>query len=333
MRLNIIHYSLFTIHLLFLVSCNHPNKSLHPETDLIKDTSATGLQTAMEGINKDLKANKEDAILYIKRARVYEAMHKTIPAVSDVEKAMKLDSLNAGWHVYLGGLYMTQGFIKWSIGEFKKAINLEPKNKTAALKLGEVFYFLKNRPESFKYLNAAINIDQQLAEAYYYRGLNFRDMGMFDKAVLSFQTAIEADKNYFEAQLKLGDLFASKKNKLAAAYYRNALNLKPGDTRTLYARGSFYRDADSLKLAIKDFSEIIITEPENKDAHYSLGYCFYSLKDYQKGITHFTKALETDPKYAAAYYGRSLCYEALGKKKEAAADLERVNHFDPKFLK
>lgn len=315
---------------LLFFSCNNESEKQKNEDELIKTANTNALNERAKALSKEIE-EKPSAELYFRRAKIYEALKQMELAKNDVEQMLSLDSTKAEYYIFAGNIYEKLPYTRGALLAYESAVKLQPQNKEVLLKLGEMFYYVKNREKSFQYLNDAIKLDKYLPKAYYFRGLNFKEMDRFDNAVRSFQTAVEADPGYFDAYMQLGLMYAEKKDPKSAAYYGNAINLKPEDPRAYYGRGMYYQSIDSNRLAIKDFEKIVEFDSGDFNAQYNLGYNYFLIKVYNKAVEHFSKAIESEPKYKEAYYGRSLAYQALGKTKEANEDLKRSNELKPLY--
>ena len=300
-----------------LIACKS-KQGKQPENKI----TATDPKSQIEAISKEINEKGANAALYVQRAKLYDNTKQLELAIRDAEKALTLDSTKGEYYNLLGDLYMKRPYEKGALLIYEAGTKVDPNNKEAFLKLGKLYFNIKDRDNSFKNLNGSIRIDNRNAEAFFYRGLNYIEVGMPDKAITNFQQAIDIDPKYFDAYVKLGILFAAKKDRKAADYYSSALQIKPDDALTLYDRGRFYQDIDSIRLAIKDYEAIIATNPTHKWANYNLGYINYNKKNYDKAASFFSTAIVSDPDYAEAYLGRSLCYTAMKKSKLASTDMQ-----------
>jgi tetratricopeptide (TPR) repeat protein len=61
-------------------------------------------------------------------------------------------------------------------------------------------------------------------------------------------------------------------------------------------------------MAIDLYREAIRMNPLNADAHYNLGYAYYSRGDAQHAIECFAQTLRIDPGYAKAYFNLGVIY-------------------------
>ena len=275
-----------------------------------------------------IQKNPNDANVYISRAKEYYKTNQLEPAIRDMEKAVSLDSTKTENYLLLAEMYEKRPYTKGVINALEHVVQINPKDKNSALKLGILNFQVKNRDASFKYLNMALRLDPTNAEAFYYRGYNYREVEMPEKAIENFQRAIDLKPDYFDAFLQMGLLHAEKKDPKAEGYYSSALRLKPNSLKALYARGMYYQEVDSFQKAIADFERIISFEPDFLTSEYNIGYNYYLLKEYQKAIPYLTKAIQLHPENPHPYRTRALCYAAMKRTQEAAEDNKRAQELE-----
>jgi tetratricopeptide (TPR) repeat protein len=211
--------------------------------------------------------------------------------------------------------------IQKAAGAFEKALQLDPKNVEAALKLSELYLYIKAYPKCVNYANEALKIDRSNAKAYFLKGFAYKETGDTSKALSSFQTAVEVQPDHYDAYIQLGNIQAARRNLMALQYYNNALRLRPHSTEALYNRGLFLQESGNLDAAIKDYETILKIDPRYEDAHYNLGYIDLVIKkDYTSAISHFSDAIRINDQYVEAYYNRGLAYEFSGNPEAAQKD-------------
>jgi len=86
-----------------------------------------------------------------------------------------------------------------------------PENTDGLLKLGELYFFVKQYENAFAKINQALKINENLAKAYYLKGNIYKEIGDTAKAISSLETAIEQDNKNYGAFLDLGLIYAAKK--------------------------------------------------------------------------------------------------------------------------
>ena len=78
------------------------------------------------------------------------------------------------------------------------------------------------------------------------------------------------------------------------------------------------------KGAIEDFTKIIELMPDNHEAYFHRGCCYFNIKKYKESMTDFNKAIELDSSYADAYYNRALLKHFMNNKEGACNDWENA---------
>ncbi|HET6244098.1 MAG: tetratricopeptide repeat protein [Bacteroidetes bacterium] len=294
---------------------------------------AVSADSALVFINEKIKKNPNDPKLYHERAKYFLQTNGNIDAaLSDMSRLFKLDSSKAEYFVTLSDLYFTKGLAGNVKAALEKALELEPENIDARMKLAELHLYLKNYKESIGNIDKILRIDKYNAKAYFIKGMAFKESGDTAKAVSSFQTTVEQDPDYYHAYMQLGLLFATQKNKLALDYYNNALKVTPNSIEAWYAAGVFCQENNMHKKAIESYFNILEIDTEHVYAHYNLGYVHSEyLKEYKTAIDHFSNALSFKPSYYEALYMRGYCYERLGDFPKALENYDLALKINPDY--
>jgi tetratricopeptide (TPR) repeat protein len=109
-------------------------------------------------------------------------------------------------------------------------------------------------------------LDPNDADAYYNRGLSYRDMRQYRRAIEDFDKAVELDPNF------------------AADVYRN--------------RGFSYSGLGQHERAIEDFDKVVELAPNNARAYNNRGFSYSELGQHERAIEDYDTAIELDPNEA-----------------------------------
>ncbi len=302
--------------LMLLNSCHSSNNK---DDFKITNFSVKGLDSLHKALDGEIKEQPNAIWPLFHRAQLFVALKDTNNALADLETALQKDTTKEQIYLYYAKLNEDHAIITKAVNAYKRVLQLNVKNTQALLGLGRIYYHIQNRDESFKYLNKAIEIDQYAAEAYYYRGLNFKELGMTENALKSLQTAVSVNNRYYEAYMQLGLINSLTKKPIAAAYYENAIRINPADPRAFFSRGYYFQTVDSTALAIKDYLEAIKREPGDKHAQYNLAFNYYTQKNYPKALEHFSLAYQLDSTFEYAKSGIDSCnfmmHKPINKRK------------------
>lgn len=299
----------------------------------IKDSLIDKLNSPeLKAVNEKLKADPNSAELYNERAKIYIQLKQFDAAVGDAKRSLKIDSTKVDYHLTLVDAYFADNKTRQAKETLELIVKKFPDNIEGLLKLGELFFLVRQYENALTHINKALKIDESMARAYYLKGSVFKEMGDTTKAVSSMQTAIEQDNKYFDAFVDIGLLYAIKKNPLAFQYFDNALRLKPGNDNVMYAKAKLLQDMNKIPEAIAEYDKMLAINKDNSMVLYNLGAIYLDKKkDAEKAVDYFSKAIAVDPKYTEAYFARGVCYEVLKDIPNAKADYNMCMQITPNY--
>lgn len=305
---------------LLITSCGNQNND-----DSVTSTDTTTSGKAIAELTAKISLDSSKADLFYKRSKLYYDKNDLQLSVDDIVKAISLDSTKTDYYMLYADLSFQGNKIKNAKAALEKAYSLDNENYNAALRLAELYLYLRQNNQSLQYLDTVLAKQPGNEKALLMKGFNYKEKGDTTAAVKIFQKAVDNNPDFYDAQMQLGVLMQAQNNKLAVNYYNNALRIKPASEEALYGRALWYQDHDDFNKAIQDYTSIIQVNPKNKNAHFNLGYMHHiGLKVYSEAIKHYTNAINADPNYAEAYYNRGLCYEFVGNLLPAREDYSKA---------
>lgn len=283
-------------------------------------------------INSKIKSDLNNSDLYLQRAKRYEELGDNDFALQDIKRAQAIDSIALSPQLALCSYWMDRGKFGFALQVVKKAQEQHPESAEVYEKLSELYLIARKNKESLSYADLAVKYNMFNPKAYYLKGLNFLDLGDTNRAISSYQTAIEQDPEYFEPYLELGLLYAAQDNPLAIDYYENALSVRPNDANTLYSLGMYQQEHEMYNEAIKTYYTATKEYPDFREAHFNLGYIhMYYLKLYREATKYYSDAIKADPNYYQAYYNRGYSFELMGDVNNALKDYEYALLIQPDY--
>jgi Tfp pilus assembly protein PilF len=147
--------------------------------------------------------------------------------------------------------------------------------------------------------NDVISKDQNIASAYYFRGIAKNESGDIKGAIVDYDKAIA---------------------------------IRPSFTQAYFNRSSEKNNLHDFKGAIDDFDKIIVTLPNNAQAYNDRGTSKYNLKDFKGAIYDYNKAIAIRPDFADAYYNKGISEYYIRNFQEAIACFNKAVEFNPVFL-
>lgn len=283
-------------------------------------------------LNKKILDNPDDASLYNERAKIYLQFKQLEDAINDAKRAIRIDTTNAAFYLTEADVFFAANETRNAKDVLESVVKKFPENTDGLLKLGELYYFVKQYENAFAKINQALKVNENLAKGYYLKGNIYKEIGDTGKAISSLETAIEQDNKNPGIFLDLGLIYAAKKNPLAFEYYDNAISLNPLNSEALYAKAKLFQDINQIKDAVVLYERILKNEPTHTFTLYNLGAIEFGVnKNPKKAIDYFTNAINSNPKYTQAYFARGVCYQELKDNDNARADYSMCLQLTPNY--
>jgi tetratricopeptide (TPR) repeat protein len=314
----------------FLLNTTSGCGSQAPDDEKVvpKDSMAAKLQLINDKILKD--PNNLD--LYIERSKHYIQVKNLELALADVNRVLSRDSSKAEYLSAGVDVYFFTNQTRRANDLLTRLVQLYPENTDGLLRLAQMKHYLKKYDEEFALLDRVLRIDENNAQAYFMKGMAFKESGDTAKAMSSMQTAVEQDPDYYNAWIQLGLIAAADKNPLAAQYYLNALKVKPQSQEAFYHLGMFYQNTQQYNPALEAYNTLLQLNPNHFDAHFNLGYLHtVELNDPTKGMEYFNLCVKDNPKEPRGYYGLGYCYKEKGDIANAEAMFKKALEVDPEY--
>ena len=311
-------FLLLLVNVLFLASCG-------PGKDKGKVSAADSLQNVLAALNEEIADDPGNAVLYHQRAEFFIRDRSFDKALTDIRKAISLDNRNAGYYVTLSDIFLFTGQPESCAEALNKAYALDAANNEVLLKLAKLSLIMKDYPKTYEYVKQALELKKVNPQAYFTRANALLEQGDTAHAVGDLMIAVDQDQSFFEAYAQLGDLYALKNDPMTAAYYNNALNVRPSSRETLYKLGMYHQENGQFDKAIRAYERILKVDTSFRNAPYNIGYIYLVyLNDFGKATEFFTRAIEIDPEYFEAWYNRGYAYELLGNTESAYSDYRQT---------
>ena len=159
----------------FLIACGTEQVQKEQKSDIAQ-------------LSKQLLQNPNDVELLQKRKQLFLDRGNLEAAMMDQELIVSLDSSN---HELLFELAEMQyqiavngrpNYYKASLKNLTKDLEAQEAHIPSLLLRGELHYLYRKHEESLKDLNNVLRVDPYEPKAYYFKGLNFKELGDFEKA-------------------------------------------------------------------------------------------------------------------------------------------------------
>lgn len=315
---------------LLCLGCGSPQESDRGQT------ASTTLDSAAH-FDALIVASPNDPQLYVDRAAWHLRQARIAEGLMDLNLALEADSTFApAWSAKADALYLTQAF-EPCIEHLDACLEVAPDHVPCLLRRAEMHIHLRQYPEAFARLNDVLRTDMLNAEAYWMKGIIYKDQGNAENARSSFQTAVEVDPDFYDGYIALGLACAEANDTLAIGYYETAMRLKPRSVEARYDLAYFLQECRPLnpvylERALDLYRSISAIDSMNAAAAFNRGYIHLEyLQQYDSAALHFTEAIDVLPYYHQAFFNRGLSHESLGLVAEAESDYRQALGLKPDF--
>lgn len=307
--------------IIFLFSCSERNISSN-EPSSISDLS------------KALLEQPNDTALLIERRNRFIESGELEKAIIDQQQLFAIDTSNLNYRYNLADLYFelypsNPIYISKSLALISDNYTIFPPMLLLRAKL---YYVLQNYSQSLKDINTYLPSYPFDADAYFFKGLNYKDMGDLEMAQSQFQTAVEQDPNYVESYEQLAFIYSLKGDSLAKYYFKNALLADSSLLSSWYNLGMYCQNQGDFYNAKQSYYGMLRRDSLNKDANYNLGYISLVEGNYESAIQFFSFVISQNKAYASAFFSRGLAYKFAGNNDFARKDFEMALELSPEFI-
>ena len=225
-----------------------------------------------------------------------------VNAKSGAIKKIREDFLNDYSFVRAGNEFFKAGDTDNAIQEYQHALELNPNNAEAHLKLGFLFYNAKHQyKQGMEHYNLALKANPNDPRVHHDLGMALLHQRQFDLAIKHLSVALRGmpdglDKQYNPVNMNLS---------LALAFFYSG------------------RSAE----AIPHFSQVIQRDPNNAQAHYWLSIAMADQKDLDGSLEHYQAAVKLRPeidKSATLHYLLAMNYAERRRFNEAVLSAEKA---------
>jgi tetratricopeptide (TPR) repeat protein len=159
-------------------------------------------------------------------------------ALRELEKAISLNLKYIDrFYELKGDVLVFQNKYNEAIGEYKKAIEIEPSNSAYYYAVGYNLNNLSKFEDALKYLNKAIELDPTVANYYICKSHSFYSLGKYKACVDECEKALEIEPEFIPALRNKGwALYKLDKIEEAEKICQNALRLDGNNINLLYLK-------------------------------------------------------------------------------------------------
>ena len=209
--------------------------------------------------------------------------------------------------VYAVVAWSTAGYWRDTVTLFRHTIEVTHDNWAAMTALSHTLLSANRVDEAMPFIDEALRLRPNLAEAHINYGAALSKRGSFDAALAEYGAALRLAPDNPDAQEGLGVVLTEKgRFQEALAHLNAAETIRPEDPDTHYNLGRLYGLADRPDLAAAQFAEAVRLEPESASAHFNLGTALAAQDRYRRSCRPVPRgpAPEARPRHGALQPGQ-----------------------------
>jgi tetratricopeptide (TPR) repeat protein len=315
--------------LLFLTLIIFACKS-DPKPATVIDSSGDAI---LDQMTADITDRPDNPNNYYTRAKYLYEVENYDRALQDMHKAMSIDSTNADYFHLISDIFLDYYKSNKALQAMNAVVELYPRRIPSLLKLCELELILQQHDNSIGTINKILKYDPQNAEAYFMLGMNFKELGNNQKAINSFQTAVENDPELIDGWLLLGELYELQKDTRALNFYNNAVEVDPQNITALHSKAYYLQNHGKIEEALEIYNDIIAIDLEYKDAHLNKGILYLEKKDTEKAYEEFNILCKQHPTYHLGFYYRGIVHELKSDTASAKVDYQNAINLKSDFVR
>ena len=255
---------------------------------------------------------------------------RTIEAMSQFEKAIRLKPTYAPAHNNLGDALLKMGQIDEAISQFQEAIRLKPDSANAHYNLGLALGRKGQIDGAINQYREAIRLNPDYAGAHNNLGNALLNKGRTAEAISQYQTAIRLKPDYADAHNNLGIAFFNKgQTDGAISQYQEAIRLKSDYAEAYFNLGNALINQGQTGGAISQFQEAIRLKPDYAEAHNNLGIVLLNQGRNDEAIRQYQEVIRLKPDYAEARNNLGVVLFKQGQIDEAVNQFQAAIHLEP----
>jgi tetratricopeptide (TPR) repeat protein len=211
-----------------------------------------------------------------------------------------------------------------AVAEYEKIVSLEPRDVEDRMVLGQL-YTVKHEPqkaeEQFKTAQA---IEPDSEDVVLNLARLYAESGDIEHAAKIVEAVPESDRTS-KMEFALGAAYDQmKRNKDAIAAYQRALDIEPGDVRSMGALAQALLNDDQLDAAMKQYRDLAEADPDDSSTLIHIGEIQRRQGKYEDALATIRKALKKEPDNLEAGYNEGLLLDVLGRYDESAQVYEHM---------
>ena len=294
---------------------------------------------AIEEYKAALNADPGSAQLSDALADLYFRTGKIREAEATARGLLNASPNDVDAHKLLGRIYLRQlseaqnavsssspngNALDQAIAEYEKIVSLEPRDVENRMVLGQLYTVKHEAQKAEEQFKTAQAIDPDSEDVVLNLARLYAESGDIDHAAKVIEAVPEQDRTS-KMEFALGAAYDQmKRPKDAIAAYKRAIDIEPGDVRTMSALAQALLNDDQLDAALKEYKDVADADPDDMGTLVHIAEIERRQGKYEDALTTVRKALKKDADNLEAGYNEGLLLDVLGRYDEAIQVYEHM---------
>ena len=307
-----------------------------------------------------IKQKPKTQVYYLCRAQAYFRKNDSLNAISDLQKAIKMDGTETYMaYQMLGKINFVNNNFSKAIAYYHAAIAANDSCDFCFDELGLSYSVTYESELAIQNFKKAISLNNTVPNYFIDLALEYQDRFKFDSALYYYDEALSLKKDIplilFNKGLllyQMGNPDEGDTNILAAIHENSFLLPYLDDEIHRYMLGNHLKTADRLlelinqaypdeaayfaeraevstfmrdnEKAIEYYSIALTLDPENAEWHYSRGKLYLTVQQYGPAIEDFSKFIVKNPKNTEVLLKRGYAYLRMNEPNQAKIDWQKA---------
>ena len=322
--------------------------------------TAQQFETAQNHLQRALKLNPEQSEAHAAMAQVAKILGEMDAATEHAQASRKRtkytqmhdplwwDVLKLGVtaqrYAERGNRYLQQGDFKGAVSELEIAISGLATDPHLWLNYGIALLLNKQPSEAIAVLENTLTVIRDTenttqnsteiadlkVQSHYNLGLAYYQGSKIEKAIATYQTAIQLEPNFADAYGGLGVIYWRTGDLDAAIRHcQKAIKIAPENIEFHQNLTQIYWQKGMHDRAAIGYRIILELDPSDENALHHLGIILLSKQDYDEAVSCFQKVLHLNPDNALTHGALGTAYYRLGEAGPAIHEFQEVLRLDP----
>ncbi|GFY62860.1 cell division cycle protein 27 homolog [Trichonephila inaurata madagascariensis] len=196
---------------------------------------------------------------------------------------------------------------------------------------GNCFSLQKEHETAIKYLQRAVQVDENFAYAYTLLGHEYVMTEEMDKAMTCFRNAIRIDPRHYNAWYGVGMIYyKQEKFQLAEVHYEKALKINPQSSVLKCHIGVVLHALKKMDKSLATLNEAIVMDPKNPLCKFHRASVYFSLDRHEEALKDLEELKEIVPKESLVYFLIGKVHKKLGNTHLTLMNFSWATDLDPR---